>query len=227
MLNKTEIKDKPICKNFSKYNDVRKNLNNALSIKDPFNHWAFDKVLPKDLVDKFLKLPIDPPVINSYSGKRESNNKSRIFFNNENCKKYDCMEEIAEIFNSDGIINTLSSICSQELSKGKLRIEYTLDTGDFWLEPHLDIKEKMLTFLIYLSSDTNTYAKDWGTTIYNKDLTFNSKVPYKQNTGFMFVPGKDTWHGVPKQYIFGVRRNLIINYVSSNWKSTSELYKQN
>ena len=57
--------------------------------------------------------------------------------------------------------------------------------------------------------------------------TFNSKVPYKQNTGFMFVPGKDTWHRVPKQYIFGVRRNLIINYVSSNWKSTSELYKMN
>ena len=89
------------------------------------------------------------------------------------------------------------------------------------------VKEKMLTFLIYLSSDTNTYAKDWGTTIYNKDLTFNSKVPYKQNTGFMFVPGEDTWHGVPKQYIFGVRRNLIINYVSSDWKSASELYKMN
>ena len=52
MLNKTEIKDKPICENFSEYNDVRKNLNNALSIKDPFNHWAFDKVLPKDLVDR-------------------------------------------------------------------------------------------------------------------------------------------------------------------------------
>tara|TARA_B100000902_G_C27039365_1_gene778538 strand:+ start:121 stop:804 length:684 start_codon:yes stop_codon:yes gene_type:complete len=225
MLNKTEIKDKPICKNFFEYNDVRKNLNNALSVKDPFNYWTFDKVLPKNLVDKFLKLPIDPPVINSYSGKRESNNMTRIFFNNENCKKHDCMEQIAEIFNSDGIISTLSLICGKELSKGKLRIEYTLDTGDFWLEPHLDIKEKMLTFLIYLSSDSNTYAKDWGTTIYNKDLTFHSKAPYKQNTGFMFVPGEDTWHGVPKQYIFGVRRNLIINYVSSDWKSTKELYK--
>ena len=59
MLNKTEKKDKPICENFSEYNDVRKNLNNALSIKDPFNHWAFDKVLPKDLVDKLnsIKVP--------------------------------------------------------------------------------------------------------------------------------------------------------------------------
>ncbi len=41
----------------------------------------------------------------------------------------------------------------------------------------------------------------------------------------MFVPGHDTWHGVPKQYIFGVRRNLIINYVSNDWQSTNELYK--
>lgn len=222
MLNQTEIKDKPLCENF----EIRKNLNNALLIKEPFNHWTFEKVLPKNLLDKVLKLPIDPPVINTYSGKRETNNKTRIFFNSENCKKYECLEEIAEIFNSDKIVSTLSLISGNDLSKGKLRIEYTLDTGDFWLEPHLDIKQKMITFIIYLSSDTNDYTKDWGTTIYNKDLTLNSKIPYKQNTGFMFIPGQNNWHGIPRQYIFGVRRNLIINYVSSDWKSINELYKK-
>lgn len=93
MSNKTEIKDKPLCENF----EIRKNL-----------------------LDKVLKLPIDPPVINTYSGKRETNNKTRIFFNSENCKKYECLEEIAEIFNSDKIVSTLSLISGNDLSKGKL-----------------------------------------------------------------------------------------------------------
>ena len=31
------------------------------------------------------------------------------------------------------------------------------------------------------------------------------------------------WSDTP---VSGVRRNLIINYVSSDWKSTNELYKQ-
>jgi hypothetical protein len=102
-----------------------------------------------------------------------------------------------------------------------LRIEYTLDSGDFWLEPHLDIKEKLLTFLVYLSKDPG--SNEWGTTIYNKDLSFHSKAPYKSNLGLMFMAGKDTWHGVPKQNIQGVRKNIIINYVTSDWKSIHEL----
>ena len=102
-----------------------------------------------------------------------------------------------------------------------MRIEHTLDSGDFWLEPHLDIKEKLLTFLVYLSKDPD--SNEWGTTIYNKDLSFHSKAPYKSNLGLMFMAGKDTWHGVPKQNIQGVRKNIIINYVTSDWKSIHEL----
>jgi len=37
------------------------------------------------------------------------------------------------------------------------------------------------------------------------------------------MAGKDTWHGVPKQNIQGVRKNIIINYVTSDWKSIHEL----
>jgi hypothetical protein len=39
----------------------------------------------------------------------------------------------------------------------------------------------------------------------------------------MFVAGQDTWHGVPKQKFEGVRKNLIINYVTSDWQSVGEL----
>jgi hypothetical protein len=39
----------------------------------------------------------------------------------------------------------------------------------------------------------------------------------------MFNAATDTWHGVPKQNIQGIRRNLIINYVVDGWRSTHEL----
>jgi hypothetical protein len=39
----------------------------------------------------------------------------------------------------------------------------------------------------------------------------------------MFMAGKNTWHGVPKQQIIGVRKSLIINYVSNEWQSLHEL----
>jgi hypothetical protein len=39
----------------------------------------------------------------------------------------------------------------------------------------------------------------------------------------MFNQGINTWHGVPKQNIQGIRKNLIINYVAGEWQSVHEL----
>jgi hypothetical protein len=39
----------------------------------------------------------------------------------------------------------------------------------------------------------------------------------------MFNQGINTWHGVPKQNIQGIRKNLIINYVAGGWQSIHEL----
>ncbi len=200
---------------------VNHNLDKAQLETQPFNHWVYNKVLPENIANDLSELPMIPPSLNKHRGKRDTYNSSRIFFNKENCEKYTLFHDIANVFNNPKIILQLSYICGRELSKGKLRIEYTLDTGDFWLEPHLDIKEKLLTFLIYLSKEPG--SKEWGTTIYNSDLNIYKKVPYKLNLGFMFMAGKNTWHGVSKQNIKGIRKLLIINYVKKNWRNTDEL----
>jgi hypothetical protein len=41
------------------------------------------------------------------------------------------------------------------------------------------------------------------------------------------MSGKDTWHGVPKQNIQGVRKNLIINFVTKDWRDNFELAPNN
>ena len=201
---------------------VSENLKNTTYKYLPFSHWIFDKVFQKITIDELLKLPFETPKIEHYTGKRESNNQTRVFFNKENCEKFKVIKNVVEVFNNYKIIKCLENISGgRDLTKGKLRIEYTMDIGDFWLEPHLDIKEKLLTFLVYLSKDTG--SNEWGTTIYNSDKTFHSKTPYKSNLGLMFNAGTNTWHGVPKQNIEGIRKNLIINYVVDEWKSIHEL----
>ena len=202
---------------------VDENLKKSRYTSIPFSHWIYERVFPDDIIDELLKLPFQAPKIDHYTGKRESNNQTRIFFNKENSEKFKVIKSIVEVFNNYKIIKSLENICGggRSLTKGKLRIEYTMDTGDFWLEPHLDIKEKLLTFLVYLSKDTG--SNEWGTTIYNSDKTFHSKVTYKSNLGLMFNSGTNSWHGVSKQNIEGVRKNLIINYVVDEWKSIHEL----
>ncbi|MAH53562.1 MAG: hypothetical protein QGF80_05375 [Pelagibacteraceae bacterium] len=204
---------------------VSENLRKFTSNHEPFKHWLFDGVLSEETIDELLKLPLPVPKIEKHTGKRESQNQTRVFLNKECCNKHSVAKNVTNVFNHPSIISKLSNICGRDLTKGKLRIEYTLDTGDFWLEPHLDIKEKLVTFLIYLSKDPG--SSEWGTTIYNRDLSFHSKAPYKSNMGLMFMAGEDTWHGVPKQNIQGIRKNLIINFVTKDWKSINELAPNN
>ncbi len=41
--------------------------------------------------------------------------------------------------------------------------------------------------------------------------------------GYYYIPGTDTWHGFTKRPIAGVRKSIIINYVSPEWRDTYEL----
>ncbi len=200
---------------------VRNNLQKAKSMPTPFRHWVYHRVFSEEIAHELSDLPLHPPTIQQHKGKRDTYNSSRIFLNPENCHKYPVLRSVVDVFNDSRIISQLGDSCGRDLTQGKLRIEYTLDSGDFWLEPHLDIKEKLLTFLVYLSKGGD--SRQWGTALYNPDLSLYAKVPYKMNLGFMFMAGKDTWHGVPKQQIIGVRKSLIINYVSNEWQSLHEL----
>ncbi len=58
---------------------VNRNLKNAVLETNPFDHWIYNKVLPIKIADDLLNLSINPPEISFYSGKRESNNNTRVF----------------------------------------------------------------------------------------------------------------------------------------------------
>ncbi len=187
----------------------------------PYRHWLIADALPGEVRDGVLALPIAPPSIRDFSGRRESNNATRTYFNPETCARFPVCREIVRTFLDRRTIGALEARCGIDLAGAHLRIEYTQDTDGFWLEPHTDISVKLFTMLIYLSREPE--AADWGTDIYDNDRNWVGRVPFRSNHGLIFIPADDTWHGVEKRPIKGVRRSLIVNYVTDAWRDRYEL----
>ena len=55
------------------------------------------------------------------------------------------------------------------------------------------------------------------------DFKYVASAPYGKNKGLVFIPGANTWHGVGRHPVKGIRKSIIINYVTSDWRNTWEL----
>ena len=201
-------------------------LDRAGHVSMPYDYWLLHDVLPTEMVSGIAGLPFAPPANPEFSGRRESNNSTRVYFSPENQEKFPVCRDAVAIFSDPKVIKVLEKTTGVDLSKGHLRIEYCQDVDGFWLEPHLDISVKYFTMLVYLSDDPNLF--DAGTDIYDStpEHKLVASAPYEQNAGLIFIPGKNTWHGFTKRPIRGLRKSIIINYVSPDWLSKGELAYQ-
>lgn len=198
-------------------------LKNARHEKWPFDYWLLESALPKADVEEFLALPFAPPAGAVFNGRRESNNATRVYFNPENQAKFPVCKRVAAGFNQPRVRALISETTGADLSNGNLRIEYCQDEPGFWLEPHTDILVKKYTMLVYLSDDPG--LKLAGTDIHEgpPDFKYVGSAPYGKNKGVIFIPGPNTWHAVGHHPIQGLRRSIIINYVTSAWRDKYEL----
>lgn len=190
----------------------------------PYGHWLLDRVLPEEDVSAVEALPFLPPQDAIFNGKREANNSVRVYFNPENQARFTVCRRIAAGFLDGRVLRAIEEKTGADLSGSRLRIEYCQDTEGFWLAPHTDISVKTFTMLIYLSDDPR--LKNAGTDIHEGPPGFKhvASAPYGRNLGFIFVPGKNTWHAVGKRPLHGaVRKSLIVNYVTRDWREASEL----
>lgn len=189
----------------------------------PFDYWLIEEALPDPTIEDIAKLPFDVPSGLTFDGRRESNNSTRVYFNKENQARFPVCQEFVEAFNHPKVISTIERATGADLARGQLRVEYCRDGDGFWLEPHVDIPVKLFTMLIYLSGEPE--LRDAGTDIYDASPVHKlvTTAPYERNRGLIFIPGRNTWHGFSKRPIRGVRRSLIVNYVSDAWRNVSEL----
>ncbi len=187
----------------------------------PYPHYIIKNAFTPELILSTNKLPHKMYPLNYKVGSREEFNAYRQYLTPEIIKKNDCAKKVADVFLSPKIIDFIEKKGNITLKNTLLRIEHTIDTGNFWLAPHTDLGVKKFTMLIYLSEgeEMNT----WGTDIYYNANLHCKTVSYAPNTALVFFPTNNTWHGFEPTSIKGVRRTFIINYVTKEWLNRQEL----
>lgn len=187
----------------------------------PYRHWFLDRVLPPAIAADALNLPFEAPALGGVSGKRELHNATRKYFDVDNRAKFPSCSAIAKAFQDGRVVATAEETFGTKLAGSYLRIEYAQDTNGFWLEPHTDLGVKLFTMLIYLSTDPQ--HKGLGTDIYDKDKHHVGTSPFEHNGALVFVPSTITYHGFEPRKIEGVRKSIIVNYVTNEWRAREQL----
>ncbi len=187
----------------------------------PYPYFIVRDVVPSQLVEPLRSLPFPAPDLGGVSGTREVHNKSRSYFDVENRQAHECCELLAQALQDPEVVSAVEKTFGTELEGTYLRIEYGQDTNGFWLEPHTDIGVKSFTMLLYLSDDEG--HGDLGTSIYADRETHVGESPFAPNLAMIFVPSDKTWHGFEERPINGVRKSIIINYVTQEWRAREQL----
>lgn len=191
------------------------------SFDKPYRHYLLENVFPADIADELADLPFAPPVLNGVSGKRELHNDQRSYFDVTGMARFPVMRGVAEAMQSTEFARMIHQAFDAPIDDTFLRLEYAQDVDGFWLQPHTDLGVKKFTCLIYLSDGPG--HEKLGTDIYESPDKHFGVSPFQRGSAMIFVPGDNTWHGFEKRPIEGVRRSVILNYVTHDWKAREQL----
>jgi hypothetical protein len=187
----------------------------------PYRSWFVQKCLPSPTVQELLELPFEAPALHGISGKRELHNATRKYFDTENQERFPVCAAFCAAFQNRQLTDRIASRFGARLSGSYLRVEYAQDIDGFWLEPHTDLGVKTFTMLLYLS--TEPQHGGLGTDIYDATKSPVGRSPFASNSAFVFVPSSITYHGFERRPIEGVRKSIIINYVTNEWRAREQL----
>ena len=140
------------------------------------------------------------------------------FVTKENISQFPNLVKFINELQSKEVYQTISKMINKDLSNSYVRVEVICDREGFWLKPHCDIKEKLMSGLIFVNNANE--SEELGTDFYNQKLEKVKTVPYKHNYGYLFTSGPNTWHGMEKKKIVKERRCVQVNYVTfeTDWK---------
>jgi len=196
------------------------NLENLTHADFPFNHWVFSNCLEEGALDEISYSNI-PSGDRMYDGTRAADHtgqgvdgKLRLFITKNNCQIFPYLTKLIQSLQSKEVVNKISKIIDKDLSNSYVRLEVIGDKKGFWLKPHKDISEKLMTMMVW----ANPYneASNLGTDLYDKNFKLVKTIKYVHNSGYFFSSGDDTWHGLELKEIQKERRCIQINYVTFN-----------
>ena len=211
-------------------------LKNSKKYDFPFDHWEYSNALSDSAIEEIITADI-PDVSKhnlNYDGTRAIDGgaaefregiasggkaiKFRCFVTKENSSQFPNLVKFINELQSKDTYETISKMVNKDLSNSYVRVEVICDREGFWLKPHCDIKEKLMSCLLFVNKHNE--SEELGTDFYDSDLNLIKTLPYKDNYGYFFSSGPNTWHGMEKKEIIKERRCLQVNYVTfkTDWK---------
>ena len=187
----------------------------------PYRHWTLTNIFGSAITQALSSLDFPVPALDGVSGARELHNNTRQYFDADNIARHRVCHTIAETFQSQDTVDMIGAATGADLDGCYLRIEYAQDTDGFWLQPHTDLGVKKLTMLYYLASDDG--QESLGTDIFQDADTWAKRSDFDPDSALVFVPSDNTWHGFAARPIAGVRKSVIINYVTDEWRAREQL----
>ena len=211
-------------------------LNQSKKYEDPFLHWELNQPLTEEQIKEIVNADIANPEDHNlnYDGTRAIDGgegrfregisdggkalKFRCFINKDNSNQFPGLTNLIKELQNKKTYENISSLIGKDLSNAYVRLEVICDRKGFWLKPHCDIKEKILSCLLFVNKYNEN--EDLGTDFYDSNLNLVKTMPYRDNYGYFFSSGPDTWHGMEKKDIVKERRCLQVNYVDfkTDWK---------
>ena len=204
--------------------------------ESPFTHWELNEPLTGEQINEIVNADIANPIKYNlnYDGTRAIDGgegkfregisdggkalKFRCFITKENANKFPNLINFIQELQNKKTYEKISSLIGKDLSNSYVRVEVICDRKGFWLKPHCDIKEKLISCLLFVNKFNEN--EDLGTDFYDSELKKVKTLPYRDNYGYFFSSGPNTWHGMEKKEIVKERRCLQVNYVTfkTDWK---------
>ena len=211
-------------------------LNQSKKYEEPFSHWELNQPLTEEQVKEIVNADIANPSEHNlnYDGTRAIDGgegkfrkgisdggkalKFRCFITKENSNEFPALTNLIKELQNKQTYEKISNLIGKDLSNSYVRLEVICDRKGFWLKPHCDIKEKLISCLLFVNKHNE--SEDLGTDFYDSNLNLVKTLPYKDNYGYFFSSGPNTWHGMEKKDIVKERRCLQVNYVDfkTDWK---------
>ncbi len=202
----------------------------STKFEKPFAHWELNEPLTEGQINEILNTNIANPAEYNldYDGTRAIDGgegkfregissggkalKFRCFITKENSNEFPNLTNLINELQDKKTYKKVSDLTGKDLSNAYVRVEVICDREGFWLKPHCDIKEKLLSSLLFVNKFNE--SEELGTDFYNENLTKVKTIPYRHNYGYFFSSGPNTWHGMEKKVIKRERRSLLVNYVT-------------
>lgn len=199
----------------------------ATKHNEPWEYFTFGQCLTPQQIDEIKTADINrTQVLNdgTRSGYRDGvgkqNDKFREYITKENAGKYPELVKFITELQTEPIRGMIAKLVGnkENFIGSYVRLEVLNDTQGFWLKPHCDIPEKLISSLIYINDTAEDISL--GTDLYNEQLELKHTVPFWHNFGYIFH-GPNKWHGMEKgKTIRTERRGIQVNYVTfeTDWK---------